>query len=192
MMKGHRNGALAAAGSVLLLAGCAAHSAPASMVDASRASRLAGELAAAEAAFDAGDDKALAAAVMRIDRRSARPLDTGREDLLPFWRDRVRDAVPPLRGRALGPGYVRGTLAPGAATSMMQLFLSGQPATIAANSNPSKGLRLKIYEADGKLVCDRRPAQSGDCRFTPVFTQRYRIELSNGGAGSARYYLVID
>src|SRR3546814_15015465 len=101
MMKGHRNGALAAAGSVLLLAGCAAHSAPASMVDASRASRLAGELAAAEAAFDAGDDKALAAAVMRIHRPSARPLDTGSEDMLPYSRDRVRGAVPPQRSRGI-------------------------------------------------------------------------------------------
>src|SRR3546814_1711901 len=109
--------------------------------------------------------------------------------LAPSFRSRRSSdlvAFPPLRGRALGPAYVRGTRAPGAATSMMQLFLSGQPATIAANSNPSKGLRLKIYEADGKLVCDRRPAQSGDCRFTPVFTQRSRIELSNGGAGRDR------
>src|SRR3546814_3074735 len=93
--------------------------------------------------------------------------------LAPSFRSRRSSdlvAFPPLRGRALGPAYVRGTRAPGAATSMMQLFLSGQPATIAANSNPSKGLRLKIYEADGKLVCDRRPAQSGDCRRSEEHT----------------------
>src|SRR3546814_1850002 len=110
--------------------------------------------------------------------------------LAPSFRSRRSSdlvAVPPLRGRALGPGYVRGTLAPGAATSMMQLFLSGQPATIAANSNPSNGLRPKIYEADGKLVCDRRPAQSGDCRFTPVVTQRYRIEERKRSRMKARH-----
>ena len=98
----------------------------------------------------------------------------------------------PVRGRALGPGYVRGTLAPGAARRMDQLFLSGQAATVAADSRPQKHLRLKIFDGAGKLVCDRSPAHVRDCRFTPVFTQRYRIEIANGGAATAHYYLVVD
>ncbi|HMN53808.1 MAG TPA: hypothetical protein PKC32_06405, partial [Sphingopyxis sp.] len=100
--------------------------------------------------------------------------------------------APPVRGRALGPGYVRGTLAPGAAGRMDQLFLSGQAATVAANSRPQKHLRLKIFDGAGQLVCDRSPAHVRDCRFTPVFTQRYRIEIANGGAATAHYYLVVD
>lgn len=198
MMRLRRSGLLLGGCLTMLLTGCTAHSAP-PMVGASgpesgasRASRLAEELVAAETAFDAGDDKALVAVLTRINRRSARPLDADAIDPVMLWRDRVRGAVPPLRGRALGPGYVCGTLAPGAATSLMQLFLSGQPATIAADSKPSQDLRLVIFDADGKPVCDRRPVRGRDCRFTPVFTQRYRIELSNGGASKADYYLVVD
>ncbi|HMO77025.1 MAG TPA: hypothetical protein PKD99_02805 [Sphingopyxis sp.] len=179
-----------------MLAGCAAHgaepSATAATEPASRAVRLADDLVAADAAFDAGDKPALVSALNRIGRRNARPLDAEAPDPVAGWRAAVPGEVPPLRGRALGPGYVRGTLDPGAATSTDQLFLSGQAATVAADARPEKDLRLRIYDAEGKLVCDRSPVHGRDCRFTPVFTQRYRIELHNGGTKSARYYLVLD
>ncbi|WP_432767567.1 MAG: hypothetical protein HEQ22_08940 [Sphingopyxis sp.] len=175
------------------LTGCAAQGSEpqAGAAADSRATRIAHDLALADAAFEAGDRPVLASALLRIDRRSARPLDAATPDPLARWRAAVPGAAPPLRGRALGPGYVRGTLAPGAATSMDQLFLSGQAATIAAQSAPHKQMRLRIYDAGGALVCERAPAHARDCRFTPLFTQRYRIELSNGGA-QARYYLVVD
>ena len=100
--------------------------------------------------------------------------------------------APPLRGRALGPGYVRGMLDVGATASLDQLFLSGQATTIAASSTPRQAMRLRLFDAAGKLICDQSPADARDCRFTPVFTQRYRIELRNGGPQSAHYYLVVD
>lgn len=179
------------------LSGCTAHGLepPAARTAAaaeSRASQLAADLAAADTAFEAQNRPALVAALTRITRRSARPLDPGAPDPVPLWRAAVPGDVPPLRGRALGPGYVRGTLAPGAATQLEQLFLSGQAATVAANSRPRDELRLRLYDAAGKLVCERAPASARDCRFTPVFTQRYRIELNNAGAAAARYYLVVD
>jgi len=180
-----------------LLSACATASAPptsgASTDTAlSPAARLALDLAAADAAFAAGETKRLAATLPRIEGRNPRPLDTDAPDPVAAWRAALPGAPPPLRGRALGPGYVRGTLAAGAATRMDQLFLSGQAATIAASSTPQQAMRLRIFDAAGALVCDRAPAHARDCRFTPVFTQRYRIELSNGGAKSARYYLVVD
>ena len=184
-------------GLIAALAGCTAHGTePHAAVPpsgASRASGVAADLAAADAAHGNGDKPLLASTLLRLGQRGARPLDAAvADDPVPAWRAAVADKLPPLRGRALGPGYVRGTLAPGNETSLNQLFLSGQAATIAADSQPQSELRLRIYDGDGKLVCDRTPAHARDCRFTPVFTQRYRIELSNGGARRVNYYLVLD
>lgn len=183
-----------AAMALTLLSGCAAPRAVEGNGNAiaSPASRLARDMLAADAAFETGDRAALADAVQRIERQGSRPLDADAPDPVLRWRAALPDAGPPVRGRALGPGYVRGTLAPGAARRMDQLFLSGQAATVAANSRPQKDLRLKIFDGAGKLVCDRSPAHTRDCRFTPVFTQRYRIEIVNGGAATVHYYLVVD
>ena len=183
-----------AAMALTLLSGCAAPRAVEGNGNAiaSPASRLARDMLAADAAFETGDRAALADAVLGIVRQGSRPLDADAPDPVLRWRAALPDAGPPVRGRALGPGYVRGTLAPGAARRMDQLFLSGQAATVAANSRPQKDLRLKIFDGAGKLVCDRSPAHTRDCRFTPVFTQRYRIEIVNGGAATVHYYLVVD
>ena len=179
--------------SLMLLAGCAVPRAPAvPPAPASLAGGLARDMAAADAAFEARDTDALAKALHRIDRRNPRAIDDQAADPVARWRSAVPDIDPPVRGRALGPGYVRGTLAPGAARSLDQLFLSGEAATVAATSRPQRNLRLKIFDGAGRVVCDRSPAHVGDCRFTPVFTQRYRIELVNGGGGMAQYYLVVD
>ena len=180
-----------------LLSACATASAPPTSpafpdTALSPTARLALDLAAADAAFAAGETQRLAAMLPRIEGRNPRPLDAGAPDPVAAWRAALPDTPPPLRGRALGPGYVRGTLAAGAARRMDQLFLSGQAATIAASSTPRQAMRLRIFDAAGALVCDRAPAHARDCRFTPVFTQRYRIELSNGGTKSARFYLVVD
>ena len=183
-----------AAMALMLLSACAAPRAVEGNGEAiaSPASRLARDMLAADAAFETGDRVALADAVQRIERQAPRPIDGAAPDPVRRWRAALPDVAPPMRGRALGPGYVRGTLAPGAARRMDQLFLSGQATTVAANSRPQKDLRLKIFDGAGKLVCDRSPAHARDCRFTPVFTQRYRIEVVNGGAATAHYYLVVD
>lgn len=182
---------------IVPLVGCAAQiSAPATAASGddaplSRASLVARQLVAADAAYEAGDKAALGAALGGLANRSVRPLEGTVDDPVAMWRSAVPD-TPPLRGRALGPGYVRGTLAPGVSANLNQLFLSGKAATIAGESLPYKDLRLRIYDAAGQVICDRTPINSRDCRFTPVFTQRYRIELRNDGEKTTRYYLVVD
>lgn len=192
---GQAGGLALAAAAAAALAACAGPGArPSVSADAasSPASRLAADLAAADAAFAAGEMRRLAAMLPGIERADPRLLDGAADDPVAAWRAAVPDAPPPLRGRALGPGYVRGTLDAGATTSIDQLFLSGQATTIAASSTPRQAMRLRLFDAAGKLVCDQTPAYARDCRFTPIFTQRYRIELRNDGGQSARYYLVVD
>jgi len=178
----------------IVVAACAARGPGAGEADAttaSRASAVAAAIAAADAALASGDPQALAASLQRLEGR-AHPLDPATPDLVARLRDATHAPHTPMRGRALGPGYAHGTLDPGGDVSLHQLFLSGQAATIAAESSPRHDMRMRIRDAGGAVVCERDPAHADDCRFTPLYTQRYRIELSNHGATSARYYLVVD
>lgn len=154
--------------------------------------RLADDLVRAEAAYDAGDTAALAIFLHRIEMRGAEPALTTDPDLIALWRTRVPDTLPPVRGRALGPAFSRGVLQPGKTMATEQLFLSGKAVTVTVGVGQRRDVRLRIMNAQSRTVCEQEPAHARDCKFTPLFTQRYRIELHNIGTGDARYFLVVD
>lgn len=160
--------------------------------DLSRTERLAQDLVDADAAFAAGDTASLAPLVERIAVLEPEWLEKDTPSPLREWRVLVPDTAPPMRGRALGPGYMRGQVPGGARRVTEQLLLSGEIAHIALGSAPRGGLALRVRDADGKLACEHDPAHARDCRFVPIFTQRYRIEIENTGEAVARYYLVVD
>lgn len=159
----------------------------------SRAGATAALLAAADSAA-AGTDKAarkaLGQSLAALDRVGAHAQD-GQEDALPGWRaqagPKATGAV--YRGRVLGPAYRRGWLEPGAELKVEQLFLGGQAATVAVAATPSQPLRLSIQGASVAAPC---AAETRDCRWVPIFTERYTIRVRNAGAAKARYYLVFD
>lgn len=154
--------------------------------------RVAADLAAAEQAEVAGDTAALFAAVARLSNRGVQPLDPSAEAILARWSGVAGVRPAPLRGRALGPGFRRGTLAPRESRALEQLFLAGKPAEISLQSNSTPGLRLTLRDAKARIVCNHDPASGRSCRFTPIFSQRYGIEIANGGQGDASYFLVFD
>lgn len=160
----------------------------------SPALRVAADLAAAEQAEAAGDTAALAAAVTRLRNRGARALDPAAEASLARWSAVAGDGTAPLRGRALGPGFRRGTLAPGESRLLEQVFFAGKPAeiSVAGSSSGSGNLRLTLRDAKTRSVCQYDPAAGRSCRFTPLFSQRYGIEIANGGQRDATYFLVFD
>ena len=158
----------------------------------SPALRVAADLAAAEQAENAGDTAALAAAVTRLRNRGAHALDPYAEEILARWSAAAGVDPAPLRGRALGPGFRRGTLAPGESRALEQLFLAGKPAEISLESGATLGLRLTLRDAKTRVVCEHDPASGRSCRFTPIFSQRYGIEVANGGQTDATYFLVFD
>lgn len=158
----------------------------------SSALRVAADLAAAEQAAAQGDTNALAATVARLRNRGAHPLDPAAEASLARWSADAGADPAPLRGRALGPGFRRGTLAPGESRVLEQLFLSGKSAEIALEGGTRARLRLTLRDAKTRLVCSHDPAAARSCQFTPTFTQRYAIEIANGGQSDATYFLVFD
>lgn len=155
--------------------------------------RLANALADAADAAGRGDTKSLAKAVQLIDGSGSHPLEASPSDPLPAWRAAARgDATPPYRGRPLGPGYRSGKLGVGGRESFSQLFLSGSAATIALSAPTGDKLALRVLDPQSKPICTDESGRGGLCKWVPLFTQRYTIEVMNRGAGDARYFLVVQ
>ncbi|HMO67501.1 MAG TPA: hypothetical protein PKE25_02355 [Novosphingobium sp.] len=160
--------------------------------EASRAERLAQSLLQASEASQTGDRTTLARAVTRIDQAGARPLPEAPEDPLPGWRAEAGASAPPLRGSALGPGYRSGRIARGERERFAQLFLSGTASTIALSAPNGDRVELEVRDPQDRPVCRRVAGQVGACRWVPLFTQRYTIEVANLGEADARYFLVVE
>jgi len=154
--------------------------------------RLANDLSAAGTAFERSDLAALATHLRAIELAGATPSDSQGEKTMQAWRSLVSQDALPMRGRALGPAYISGKLAPGATLDTEQVLLGGKSVGIAAGTVPQGGLRLRVSRGDGKPVCEQSPAHARECRFVPAYTQRYRIELFNSGTRNARYHIVLD
>ncbi|MFM5908421.1 MAG: hypothetical protein ACKOPO_12700 [Novosphingobium sp.] len=155
--------------------------------------RLANAMADAADAESRGDTRALAHAVQAIDASGSRPLEASPTDPLPAWRDAARgEAAVPYRGRPLGPGYRSGKLGVGGRESFSQLFLSGTGATIALSAPTGDKLALRVLDPQSKPICTDESGRGGLCKWVPLFTQRYTIEVLNRGAGDARYFLVVQ
>ena len=155
--------------------------------------RLAKAMAAAADAEKSGDKLALARAVRIIDASGSHALDASEHDPLPSWRSGAAGSgTPPYRGRPLGPGYRSGKLDPGGHESFSQLFLSGTGATIALSAPTGDRLGLRVLDPQAKPICEDGTGRGGMCRWVPLFTQRYTIEVMNIGKGDARYFLVVQ
>ncbi|MDE2595238.1 MAG: hypothetical protein KGL44_00020 [Sphingomonadales bacterium] len=181
---------------LIALTGCAAsaQSDPMATTPAtplSRGEMLAGALAQAASAEQAGDRRALSHAVGVIDRLGAHPLD-GADDAVSPWRTVALQDMPPLRGRPLGPGYRSGRIPAGGTESISQLFLSGTGASIALSAPNGGRVAMRVIDPQAKTVCKGEANHGGTCRWVPLFTQRYTIEVANLGAEDVRYFLVVE
>lgn len=174
------------------LAACAPAPAQVAAAPATRAERIAAALEAAAASDAAGDSAGIARALQVVEASGARPLPESLDDPVPAWRARAGELLPPLRGRPLGPGYRSGRIAAGGRDSFAQLFLSGTASVIAVSAPTGDRIALRVRDQKDQPVCQRDGTQGGACRWVPLFTQRYTIEVSNLGAGDARYFLVIE
>jgi hypothetical protein len=145
-------------------------------------------------AEQAGDGRAMLAAARRLEALGARPAPDG-ENLAQHWRRLarargVKDPTPPVRGRALGPAYARGVLAPGRSFATEQLFLAGQKAEVALVPQRGRSLAFRL-EAGEKRICERTAqAPRASCAWLPVFTSRVAIRVLNPSRDSVAYVLV--
>lgn len=176
---------------LVVLAACAHAANDPAPAPATRAEALARALAGAAEGEAAGDGAAMARAVALVDRLGARPLD-GADDPVAGWRAAVVQEVPVLRGRPLGPGYRSGRIPAGRSESFPQLFLSGTGASITLSAPNGGRVAMRVIDPQSKTVCKGEANRGGTCRWVPLFTQRYTIEVANLGAEDVRYFLVVD
>ena len=145
-------------------------------------------LAAAETARDA---EARAPLVTRLDAMGVRLADGGEDDPLATWRaEHVARGAVPFRGRALGPAYRRARLGAGQRMTIEQVFYAGERAEIVGQASDGSNVAIAIRNPREERVCAKPLAPRADCRWLPVFTERFAIELANNGASDASVYLV--
>tara|TARA_B100000678_G_C18127069_1_gene469135 strand:- start:228 stop:707 length:480 start_codon:yes stop_codon:yes gene_type:complete len=157
-----------------------------------RAAQVADRLARAESAYEAGDFAKLASILAAFAASPPHALQADEARRLEEWARAAQVDIAPMRGRVLGPGYMRGTLKSGESWTREQNFLAGEPASLAVSHRGSGPVALRVSQNGGAPVCSFRASASKVCRFTPIYTQRYRIELNNEGTQDAVYYVVID
>jgi hypothetical protein len=168
-----------------------AASTPAANPEGSAAVVLADALARADAAATTGKDADLTQPLAIIAMLNAQPLDESGRAELAAWQVRNPEQSAPMRGRTLGPGYRHGTLNAGGDLRIEQTFLSGQKASIALSSPSGARLQLQVIDGKEQPVCQNVAARPS-CAWTPMFTQRHVIHLTNPGNQTTRFYLVIE
>lgn len=159
---------------------------------ASRADKVAEKLAQAERAYDSGDTQRLTSLLATLNAIGVKSFDDAQADTLAMWQSASGVEPPPFRGRLLGPAYVRGELAPGEVWRSAQTFKSGEASTLSVSHKGSGPVRMTVSDRKARAVCTPRRMKEPACRFTPLFTQRYDIELTNEGTEDAVYFLVFD
>lgn len=183
-----------------LLALCTCNGAPAPLraataslaeTPAASASDL-GTIAALLAAADAARDPAERAEIVaRLDALGVHAAEGSGDDPLAAWRAGGGTASRAVfRGRALGPAYQRARIGAGEALSLDQIFYAGERAEMAASARGGQPIGLAVANARSGNVCEIELAPQGQCRWLPLFTERFSIRLENHGDSAASVYLV--
>lgn len=146
----------------------------------------------AEADSAQGDPQRLGLIVAALDSLGARAMP-GEPDPVAQWRAKaVMPDTPPYRGRVLGPAYKAGMINPGATVRLPQLFDGGRSARVAVATPGQAALDFTVLDGEARPVCPPAKARTRECMWTPLFSGRFEIVLTNPSSNAAGYYLVID
>ncbi len=139
-----------------------------------------------------GQPQQLGAIIAALDTLGARPVDAA-ADPVAAWRPAAEmPTTPPYRGRVLGPAYKAGMLTPGMTVRLPQLFDGGRAARVAVATPGAGAIDFTVLDGEAKPVCPPAKARSRQCTWTPLYSGRFEIVLSNSTTNAAGYYLVID
>ncbi len=142
------------------------------------------------AAEQADSDEARMPLVERLDAMQVAVFEDSDDDPLAEWRSALpKGSTQVYRGRTLGPAYRRAQLPPGESMRIEQIFYAGERAELVAQTNGGE-VALKVANPRAEAVCDKQLAPRADCRWLPIFTERFSIELENRSSDQASVYLV--
>ncbi|MET0371095.1 MAG: hypothetical protein ABW039_06930 [Sphingobium sp.] len=161
---------------------------------ASSADPLLQALLQGEAMLASGDYAGLLGVAEKLRLMGANPID-GQSDVAIRWIGEARAhgvtrAILSPRGRALGPGYRRGSLPGGESMTISQVFLGGQPARVAlapAERGSGEALSIAVKDGAGKLLC----GGGAICIWEPAYSGRFDIVIANEGDAASDFFVTI-
>lgn len=141
---------------------------------------------AAGAAVNNGDGHRLRDAGLTLLINGANPIEG--EDLGKKWSKGTARVL--YRDRALGPGYRAVSLNAGSVAHFEQVFFAGQRAQVALVPLANLTFQLDVTDDQGDPQCSSGLANR--CAWTPIWTTRYRIAVTNKTSRSGAGYLVMQ
>lgn len=152
-------------------------------------------------ALQAGDGAALRKAAQGLQILGASPLN-GREDLAKNWLVTAQTIsadegfkTAPYRGRIKGPAYRKQSLAAGEQDVIEDVYYAAEAAQMTLKSLDGPKLYWEIIEAqsDSKPVCAGQTLDKPQsCRFTPLWTAKYNIRISNISGQDTTYLFITN
>lgn len=159
------------------------------------------ELIIAGEKFRAKNDvQALLQTAQTLRDMGAHPV-TGTEDLAKNWTVmaeamRTDEAVsPPFRGRVNGPAYRKEDLLPAGAETIEDIYYAAEQAELTLETLRGTQLTWSVYEADNadEPMCQSKgETRTQSCRFTPLWTAKYKIRIINDSAQDASYLFITN
>jgi hypothetical protein len=158
-------------------------------------------VAQGDKALTQGDGASLRQAAQALQALGAAPI-SGTDDLAKNWlvsaqtiaSDDGETAIP-YRGRIKGPAYRKQSLAVGEHDIIEDVYYAAEAAEMTLKSLQGQELYWEIIEAtDGdKPVCAGQAlSKPQSCRFTPLWTAKYNIRISNVSDQDTTYLFITN
>lgn len=157
-------------------------------------------ITAGEDARARNDVQALLQTAQTLRDIGAHPV-TGTEDLAKNWTVvaesmRTDEALtPPFRGRVSGPAYKKEDLAPAGSDTIEDIYYAAEQAQLTLETLSGARLTWSVYEADNadSPICQSQgETRQQACRFTPLWTAKYKIRITNDSAQDASYLFITN
>lgn len=147
------------------------------------------------------DGTRLRQAAQALQALGAAPI-SGTDDLAKNWLVSAQtisgddgETATPYRGRIKGPAYRKQSLAVGQQDVIEDVYYAAEAAEMTLKSLQGRELYWEIFEATAsdKPVCAGQAlAKPQSCRFTPLWTAKYNIRISNVSDQDTTYLFITN
>ncbi|GHA84778.1 hypothetical protein GCM10009069_04870 [Algimonas arctica] len=155
---------------------------------------------AGENARATNDVKTLLQTAQTLRDMGAHPI-AGTEDLAKNWTVMAEtmqtdDTAPiPFRGRINGPAYRKQNLIPAGSDTIEDIYYAAELAELTLETLSGTPLSWSVYEAGSeqdKICHSVEETNTQSCRFTPLWTAKYKIRILNDSSQAASYLFITN
>jgi hypothetical protein len=155
---------------------------------------------AGENARATNDVKTLLQTAQALRDMGAHPI-TGTEDLAKNWTVMAEtmqtdETAPiPFRGRVNGPAYRKQNLVPAESDTIEDIYYAAELAELTLETLSGAPLSWSVYEVGNEQdqMCQSvGETSTQSCRFTPLWTAKYKIRIINDSRQAASYLFITN